>query len=80
MTEYTDDRIGADQFSLRFRQLSINMAGFSGLLLVVQGALTGYSLATGEVWITGDVETTRTIAHHVMSETASMTEAYGVEQ
>ncbi len=78
--EYTDPTIGADQYALRYRQLSLHMAGFSYLLLAVQGLLTGFSLATGEVWVTGDIESTRTIARYVLSETHAMTEAYGVEQ
>jgi hypothetical protein len=64
----------------RWVELAHSMAGFEGLITAVQGLLVGFSLATGEIWHTGDIETTLAIAERRMAEFGSMTAAWGIQQ
>lgn len=63
----------------RWEQLSGSMAGFDGLITMVQGTIVGHSLATGEVWHTSDVETTLVVAGRILADLVSMTEAFGMQ-
>lgn len=63
----------------RAELLAVSMAGFTGLTLPTQGLLTGWSLATGEVWCTTDRSQTTTLAKAITAEYAAGVEAWGVE-
>jgi hypothetical protein len=66
-------------FATRHRELAESMAGFTGLIQAMQGLLVGDSLATGEVWVTNDVETTLTIIHRTLTDLNEMTQAWGYQ-
>lgn len=64
----------------RRAELAATMVGFDSLIEVVQAFLAGWSVVTGEVWETTDIEATRAIAIRLVNDLAAMVAAFGVEQ
>lgn len=75
-----EDTTPGELWMRRRRELSESMPGFNGLILAVQGLLVGVSLATGEIWVTPDIETTRSLAYGQWVQLDEMIDAWGIEQ
>ena len=67
-------------WAARWLALKENMTGFTGFTKWMQGLLVGHSLATGEIWCTTDIETSRGVVQRVFAEAVESTMAMGFEQ
>lgn len=59
--------------------LSEMMFGFDSLTAHIRGMMVGNSIATGELYETHDIETTRLVVKDVFANFVDMTNAYGIE-
>ena len=57
-----------------------NIAGFDGLIDVVQGMIVGWTIATENFIYTPNITVTRNTVQDIIDEFNSMTEAWGFEK
>lgn len=67
-------------FESRRLQLAGSMPGFEGMIDAVQGMLAGWSIATGEIWVTNSVAETLDFTYARLDELASMVRSWGLEK
>ena len=67
-------------FDDRCFELRASMVGFEGLIDVIQGMVIGYSIATGQIFITHTADETRKRAAAILVETDMMCKNWGVEK